>query len=134
MLFTYSKKILDKIKKIIIINPMQSSIHNKRKDTMSNYTPVILAEMQSQDSFDYDSASAFASAHGLSVRSVISKVKHLGISYTPKAKAVSTAGPRVVKADIVASIAKALDADPDALAGLAKADALALSMLLMSIQ
>ena len=67
---------------------MQSSINNKGNKIMSNYTPVILAAMQSQDSFDYDSASAFASAHGLSVRSVISKVKQLGISYTPKAKVV----------------------------------------------
>ena len=115
------------------ILPMQSSINNKRKDNMSNYTPVILAEMQSQDSFDYDSASAFASAHGLSVRSVISKVKHLGISYTPKAKVVSTAGPRITKADLVDAIARAMALDVDSIRGLDKADAKALNTLLEHI-
>ncbi len=115
------------------ILPMQLSINNKRKDNMSNYTPVILAEMQSQDSFDYDSASAFASAHGLSVRSVISKVKHLGISYTPKAKVVSTAGPRITKADLVDAIARAMALDVDSIRGLDKADAKALRTLLEHI-
>ena len=115
------------------ILPMQSSINNKRKDNMSNYTPVILAEMQSQDSFDYASASAFASAHGLSVRSVISKVKHLGISYTPKAKVVSTAGPRITKADLVDAIARAMALDVESIRGLDKADAKALNTLLEHI-
>ena len=100
---------------------------------MSNYTPVILAEMQSQDSFDYDSASAFASTHGLSVRSVISKVKHLGISYTPKAKVVSTAGPRITKADLVDAIARAMALDVESIRGLDKADAKALRTLLEHI-
>ena len=115
------------------ILPMQSSITLKEIKTMSNYTPVILAEMQSQDSFDYDSASAFASAHGLSVRSVISKVKHLGISYTPKAKVVSTAGPRITKADLVDAIARAMSLDVESIRGLDKADAKALRTLLEHI-
>jgi glycine cleavage system pyridoxal-binding protein P len=101
---------------------------------MSNYTPTMIAQMQSAGSFTYDSASAFAEAHGLSVRSVISKVKHLGLDYTPKPKTVSTAGPRVAKSDIVNAIAKALDTDADMIAGLAKADARALSALLMAIR
>ena len=132
MLFRYIKR-LDNYRKTCKILPMQSSINNKRKDIMSNYTPVILAEMQSQDSFDYDSASAFASAHGLSVRSVISKVKHLGISYTPKAKVVSTAGPRITKADLVDAIARAMALDVDSIRGLDKADAKALRTLLEHI-
>ena len=101
---------------------------------MSNYTPTMIAEMQSAGSFTYESASAFADAHSLSVRSVISKVKHLGIDYTPKPKTVSTAGPRVAKADIVEAIALALDTDADSIAGLSKADARALSALLMAIR
>ena len=132
MLFRYIKDwtITEYFCKILT---MQSSINNKRKDNMSNYTPVILAEMQSQDSFDYDSASAFASAHGLSVRSVISKVKHLGISYTPKAKVVSTAGPRITKADLVDAIARAMALDVESIRGLDKADAKALNTLLEHI-
>ena len=113
---------------------MQSSITLKRKDNMSNYTPTMIAEMQSAESFTYDSATAFAQAHSLSVRSVISKVKHLGLDYTPKPKTVSSAGPRVSKADIVDAIALALDADPESLAGLSKSDARALSALLMAIR
>ena len=101
---------------------------------MSNYTPTMIAEMQSAGSFTYDSATAFADAHSLSVRSVISKVKHLGLDYTPKVQTVSTAGPRVTKAEIVTAIAKALAADPDELEGLSKADAKALNALFMAIQ
>ena len=132
MLFRYIKR-LDIYRKTCKILTMQSSITLKETKTMSNYTPVILAEMQSQDSFDYDSASAFASAHGLSVRSVISKVKHLGISYTPKAKVVSTAGPRVRKADIVDAIALAMSINADSIRGLDKADMRALTTLLEHI-
>jgi len=132
MLFRYIKR-LDIYRKTCKILPMQSSITLKETKTMSNYTPVILAEMQSQDSFDYDSASAFASAHGLSVRSVISKVKHLGISYTPKAKVVSTAGPRITKADLVDAIARAMALDVESIRGLDKADAKALRTLLEHI-
>jgi len=100
---------------------------------MSNYTPSMVTELQSQ-AWDYESAFAFAAEHNLSVRSVISKIKNLDLDYTPKVKTVSTAGPRVLKADIVAAIAKALDADPDALAGLSKADGRALNALFMAIQ
>ncbi len=134
MLLAYAKSVLDKFKKRGIIPPMQSSITLKRKDNMSNYTPTMIAEMQSAESFTYDSATAFAQAHSLSVRSVISKVKHLGLDYTPKPKTVSSAGPRVSKADIVDAIALALDADPESLAGLSKSDARALSALLMAIR
>jgi hypothetical protein len=105
-----------------------------KENSMSNYTPTMIAEMQSTGSFTYDSALAFAEAHSLSVRSVISKVKHLGLDYTPKPKTVSSAGPRVAKSEIVNAIAKALDTDADMIAGLAKADARALSALLMAIR
>ena len=104
-----------------------------KENSMSNYTPSMVTELQSQ-AWDYESASAFASEHNLSVRSVISKIKNLDLDYTPKPKTVSTAGPRVVKADIVAAIAKALDADPEGLAGLSKADGRALNALLMAIR
>jgi hypothetical protein len=108
--------------------PVQST----KGDAMSNYSTSMVTALQSQ-SWDYESASAFAAEHNLSVRSVISKIKNLDLDYTPKPKTVSTAGPRVVKADIVDAITKALDADPDSLAGLAKADARALNALLMAI-
>jgi len=100
---------------------------------MSQYTSTMVTALQSQ-AWDYDSASAFASEHNLTVRSVIAKIKNLGLDYTPKPKTVSASGPRIAKADIVSAIAKALDADPDSIAGLAKADGRALSALLMAIR
>jgi len=111
----------------------QTFTQRLKENSMSNYTPSMVTELQSQ-AWDYESASAFASEHNLSVRSVISKIKNLDLDYTPKVKTVSTAGPRVLKADIVAAIAKALDADPDALSGLSKADGRALNALLMAIR
>ena len=92
----------------------------------------MVTDLQSS-SWDYDSASAFASKHNLSVRSVIAKVKSLGIDYTPKPKTVSTAGPRVRKADIVDAIALAMSINADSIRGLDKADMRALTTLLEHI-
>lgn len=89
---------------------------------MSQYTDAMVAQLTSAQSFDYDSASRFAEAHSLSVRSVISKVKSLGLDYTPRPVVRKTVGERVTKAQIVAEIATAVNGDVDALAGLAKAD------------
>ena len=99
---------------------------------MSNYTPTMITELQAS-SWDYESASAFASENNLSVRSVISKVKSLGLDYTPKPKTVSTAGPRVRKADIVDAIALAMSINADSIRGLDKADMRALTTLLEHI-
>ena len=90
---------------------------------MTAYTDKMVVEMTSAGSFTYETATTFASDHGLSVRSVISKVKNLGLPYTPKQIVKSTSGPRVTKADIVQMIADASGADFEALAGLDKADA-----------
>jgi hypothetical protein len=68
-----------------------------------------------------------------SKRSVIAKIKSLGLPYAVAAKPVK--GTRATsKAEYVAAIAKALDADASELAGLEKATALALSGLLASIR
>ena len=68
-----------------------------------------------------------------SKRSVIAKIKSLGLPYAVAAKPVK--GNRATsKAEYVAAIAKALDADATELAGLEKATALALSGLLASIR
>lgn len=68
-----------------------------------------------------------------SKRSVIAKIKSLGLPYAVAAKPVK--GTRATsKAEYVSAIAKALDADATELAGLEKATALALSGLLASIR
>lgn len=70
---------------------------------------------------------------GQSKRSVIAKIKSLGLPYAVAKKPVK--GTRATsKADYVAAIAKALDADASELAGLEKATAVALSGLLSSIR
>ena len=69
---------------------------------------------------------------GQSKRSVIAKIKSLGLPYTVAAKPVK--GNRATsKAEYVAAIAKALDEDSSSFAGLEKATATALSSLLVAI-
>jgi hypothetical protein len=101
---------------------------------MSQYTDNMVATMTKKGSYTFAEAQAFAEANNLTVRSVVSKIKSLGLDYTPKPKAASTGAPRIRKADTVVAIAKALDASSDELAGLAKADAASLSALLMAIR
>ena len=98
------------------------------ENIMSNYTEKMVAQMEKIGSFDYASAEAFASEHGLTTRSVISKAKSLGLDYTPRVVA-KAATPRVRKSDIVAQLAEQIGADADALAGLAKADMRSLNEL-----
>lgn len=89
---------------------------------MSAYTEKMVSELAAAGSFNYDSASAFASQHGLSVRSVISKIKHLGLDYTPRPVVKKTDGVRVTKMEVVEEIARLSGANFDAIAGLSKAD------------
>ena len=96
---------------------------------MSVYTPVMVAEMNAKGSFTFAEAEAFAKANNLSTRSVVSKVKSLGLSYTAKPKAERKNPDALRKADVVAALAMQLGADADKLAGLAKADMKALAEL-----
>ena len=78
-------------------------------------------------------AARLADELGQSKRSVIAKIKSLGLDYAVAKKPVK--GTRATsKAEYVAAIAKALDADASELAGLEKATALALSGLLAAIR
>ena len=105
---------------------------------MSNYTDQMVAEMEvihSNGGFTYESAKAYAEQNNLTVRSVISKIKSLGLDYTPKAPAgKSSAAPQIRKADLVRGIATALDVSYDTIAGLDKADRKSLSQLLGAIE
>jgi len=98
---------------------------------MSSYTDAMVAEMHEIGSFTYDSAAAFASKHGVSTRSVISKVKFEKLPY--EAKVVVKAAPRVRKADIVAEIAFHLEVPLETIEGLAKADMASLKALLANV-
>ena len=100
---------------------------------MSAYTDKMVNEMTAVSSWNYDSASEYASKYGLSVRSVISKLKNLELDYTPKPVVKSAGEPRVKKSEIVSQIASIAGADPEALAGLEKADARSLTALLKAL-
>ena len=108
MIFTYSKSVFDKIKKIIIINPMQSSISLKGKDTMSNYTEQMIAKISAAQPLDLEKAKALASDFGLSHRSVISKAKSLGFDYISQPKRVASKRTGPTKADVLSGIRSAL--------------------------
>ena len=96
---------------------------------MSNYTDKMEAELRKIGSFNYDSAVAFADRYeDLNTRSVVSKVKSMGLEYTPRVVAKAST-PRIRKSDIVAALAEQIGADADALAGLAKADMRSLNEL-----
>jgi len=78
-------------------------------------------------------AGQLADELGLTKRSVIAKIKSLGLDYAVAKKPVK--GTRAIsKADYVSAIAKALDADASTLDGLEKATALSLSGLLAAIR
>ena len=78
-------------------------------------------------------AGKLAADLGQSKRSVIAKIGSLGLPYQAAKRPVG--GTRATsKAEYVAAIAKALDADATMLEGLEKATALSLSGLLASIQ
>ena len=101
---------------------------------MSMCTDRLVAQMTEQGAFTYDQATQFAEEHNLSVRSVISKIKSLGLEYTPKKKApTSKKGGMPTKSQVVAAIAASLNANADTLAGLAKADRRALAELVRVI-
>ena len=100
---------------------------------MSAYTDSMVAELSNNAPFDYGKAMIFAERYNVSARSVISKVKSLGLTYTAKPKAEASSAPRVRKADIVTEIAAKVGVAEDAIAGLAKADMAALKALLKAV-
>lgn len=96
---------------------------------MSAYTDAMVARMVAKGAFTFAEAEAFAKEFNLSTRSVVSKVKSLGLAYTPKPKAERKNPDALRKADVVNALAVQLSADADKLAGLAKADMKALAEL-----
>ena len=88
---------------------------------MSAYTEKMVAALHSKEQWSYDQAVAFANENGLSVRSVISKIKSEKLGYTPKPKTKSGAKP-VQKMTIVQSIAGYIGVNVELVEGLAKAD------------
>ena len=89
---------------------MQSSINNKRKDNMSNYTEQMIAKISAAQPLDLEKAKALASDFGgvITHRSVISKAKSLGFEYIAQPKRVASKRTGPTKADILTGIRSAL--------------------------
>lgn len=98
---------------------------------MSAYSNVMVTELTHFGGHTYESATEFASKHNLSTRSVVSKIKSLGLEYTKKPIAGKVV--RIRKADVVHVIETKLGLKDEALSGLGKADLSALLELLGSI-
>jgi hypothetical protein len=83
---------------------------NQKDDTMSNYTPAMVAKLQEAAPLNLEKAKALASEFGnVTHRSVISKAKSLGLEYVAQPKRVAAAkrvGP--TKAETLGAIRKAL--------------------------
>ena len=95
-----------------------------------NYTEAQVKALKGSGEIDLQAAKQFAQDWGKSPKSIIAKAVSMGV-YTAQARPLKGAAkPR--KADIVAAIAKATQAD--SLDGLEKAPAVALSNLLMAIK
>ena len=101
------------------ILPMQSSINNKRKDNMSNYTPVISRRNAIARFFRLCFCICFR--FGSRPQRSLGYIQGQAPRYFLYAKGqVSTAGPRITKADLVDAIARAMALDVDRFAALIK--------------
>ena len=98
--------------------------------SLPNYTEAQVKALKGSGKIDLQAAKKFATDWKKSHKSVIAKAVSLGIYQAEVRAKRATAKPR--KADIVASIAKATQAEK--LDGLEKAPMLALSNLLMAIK
>ncbi len=101
--------------------------------TQPNYTPEMLAVIAQYDSFDKDVAIDIAERIGKSPRSVIAKIKSMGLEYYVQRPVRKDGKPITRKIDTVIAIAKALDMDALELEGLTKAPKAALEALLREI-
>ena len=102
--------------------------------TKLNYTPEMLAVIKGYDAYDKATATEIAAKIGKSPRSVIAKIKSMGLPYTVKKPTRKDGSAVALKVDMVLAIAKALDMDALDLDGLTKAPRSALSALLINIK
>ena len=98
-----------------------------------NYTADMVAVINGYDSYNADVAQDIADQIGKSRRSVIAKIKSMGLSYAVQRPVRKDGSPITRKIDTVIAIAKALDMDALELEGLTKAPKSALEALLREI-
>lgn len=87
------------------------------------YTDTIVAQMTEIGSFTYETATEFAAKHDLKPRSVIAKIKSLGLDYTAKpARVTKTGAPVVHKSELASLICARLGVEMPGLAKLTKTE------------
>lgn len=96
---------------------------------MTVYTNAMVAELTNNAPFDYGKAQIFAERYNISYRSVIAKVKSLGLEYTPKAPVARKKVEGPTKAQVLSDIRHKLDL-PDREGDLTKAE---LGLILASL-
>jgi hypothetical protein len=96
------------------------------------YTSEMVSALQAGAVTDYDTAVSYSDANSLSIRSVIAKVKNLGLPYTPKIRTLKR-GEKVTRVELVRAIEKSLASGTDSLVGLEKSSVTALERLLVEI-
>ena len=108
---------------------------NTGENLMSKYTPQMEARLREKEVWTYADCAAFAEQFPeISARSVISKIKNMGLTYEAKPAETKSSTPQVHKADMVKGIAAALNVSYDSIAGLAKADKRALDSLVQALK
>ena len=101
--------------------------------TQPNYTPAMLAVIGEYERFDKAVAIEIAGRINKTPRSVIAKIKSMGLDYTVQRPVRKDGSAISRKIDTVLAIAKALDMDALELVGLTKAPKSALEALLREI-
>lgn len=97
---------------------------------MSKYTSQMEQQLREKEVWTFADCEAFAAEHSeITTRSVISKIKNMGLEYQPKPAETKSGGIQIRKSGMVRGIAAALNVNYDSLAGLAKADKRALAEL-----
>ena len=100
---------------------------------MSVYTEKMVGDLQAVGAFNYEAAVKFADLNGLKVRSVIAKVKSLGLDYTPKERVTKSGEPIVRKEQIINDVENLLGVEKGSLVGLQKSTKEALNLLAASV-
>ena len=94
---------------------------------MSAYTQNMVTELTAIGEFNYESAKAYAEANGLKLRSVIAKVKSLGLDYTAKER-VTKSGEAIVRKEVlVAQIESVIGVTFPSMVKMTKVDLIALA-------
>jgi hypothetical protein len=101
-----------------------ASLKTNEERRMSNYTPELESAIRALPRpVSFDAATKFAEANGLKARSVIAKIKNMGIDYTPKPVKVTKRGePVVAKGEFISAIEAALGVALPSLTKMVKGD------------